>query len=140
MIIRKNRSEARQKAPWEVVIKARLNQRSYKYEASISDGLMMVGLYGSKVSSLYPYARLKAEFIGLRDVFDWIRHLGKTETSRIVVSHDAYSVLLGESPCLPELKTLRHQLLKSYIASGSSLIKQGDLPPTAPAQERRVAA
>jgi hypothetical protein len=136
----RKQSESNSQILWEVVIKACLSHRSYKYEADITDGRARIGLYGTRVSSLYPYAQLKAELIGLKDVFDWICHLGKNERSRIVLSHGAYTVLLGESPCLPELRSLRHQLLKRYIASGVSLIKQGDLPPTAPAQERRVAA
>ncbi len=115
MIIREKTSDARPNHGWEIVIKASLNQRSFTYQATGSDGRTQIALYGTRVSSIYPFAELKAALIGLRDVFEWARHLGGLE-KKISVPREAYDFFWGHRPCLPELKGLRNQLLKLYLA------------------------
>lgn len=149
MIIRENTSDARANSsqqgkekqhekPWSIVIRTRLNQRSYTYQATATDGHTQVSLYGARVSSLYSFGQLKAGFLGLRDVLEWSKHLNRALRLRIVLPQDAHAVLLGEELCPRELKRLRTQLLKSYFLRKVT-IESGDLPPTVPA-EGRIAA
>lgn len=137
MIITEKTSDARQNHGWEIVVKASLNQRSFTYQAIGSDGKTQLALYGTRVSSIYPFAELKAVLIGLRDVFEWARHLGGLE-KKISVPRQAYDFFWGHSPCLPELKGLRRQLLKLYLALKNVTLVPIDAVPSA--QEGGAAA
>jgi hypothetical protein len=130
--------------PWKMTIqlRSRLNQNAYQYCISGNNGRTHIGFFGGPVPAFQPNASLLAEFRGLAQSFDWVKHQAPTAKTRIAISLLAYAIFAGEQPCPHSLTPIRVRLLRMYAELPNVVITaEGDahLPPAQAIQERVAA-
>lgn len=141
--VREKRNKPIKARPWKIMVRLRRksNHHGYQYCVSGSNGRTHIGLFGCPVLGFQSTALLQAEFRGLAQSFDWVKHQSLKSKTRIVISLLAYAIFAGEQACPLSLKPIRSSLLRTYAGLPNVTIESdSQLPPTQAAQESQVAA
>jgi hypothetical protein len=128
--------------PWKITVRLRSKSHRSAYCVFGNNGRTHVALYGSPILPFQPNASLLAEFRGLAQSFDWVKHQAPKAKTQIAISLLAYAIFAGEQTCPHSLTPIRSRLLRMYAGLPNVVITvEGDahLPPAHAVQERIAA-
>jgi hypothetical protein len=139
---REKRNNPVKARPWKIMVQLRRksNRGSYQYRVSGTNGRTHVGLFGSSILGFQPTASLQAEFRGLAQSFDWVKHQAPTAKTRIAISLFAYAIFAGEQTCPLTLVPIRSRLLRTYAGLPNVVVESYPFLPPAQAAQERIAA